>query len=906
MRVAGWLSLLLLLLGGTIRVPAATAQSADPAAQPPAPAAGAPVSTVSAIPAELDQRHQDFLAQVAPLMSDKEREVFLGLQQDYQRDAFIRRFWQARDPYPQTAVNEFQARWEENARTVKERFPDPNDARIEVLLAFGEPADTVVSRCSDVLLPTEVWLYSKGTQGVRGSFAIAFYSPLGASRGRYQLWVPGDGLLPLLSFEARARAGPGFGLRQLAQICSGGGDLVAGALSEAIDWRDVVRAGAALPKPTDEWLRTFQSYSTDLPDGAGTFAAELDLSYPGRQQSRTVVQGLVAVPREAVQPLELGGSRLYAFLVDGEVVRKGELFEHFRYRFTMPEKEALALGAGQIPVVFQRLLRPGAYTLVLKVEDLGGKRFFRAERELDVPVAPTTPTAHTAPAAPAAVAAAPPGAPGAPGAPVSGAAGSRPTPGPRSTGDLLAEANATVAVPSLLAAGPDIRAGGEATVQLVSPGDGLLTGRTRIQAVTTGDAVARVSFELDGKPVLAKSKPPWSIEIALGEQPRLHRVVAVAHDAGGGELARDELLLNAGPHRFAARLVEPQRGRTYKSSLRAHVEVDVPEGETLERVELYLNDTLVATHFQPPFVQPILLPGGQELTYVRAVAYLEGGTTTEDLVVVNAPDLLTEVEVDLVELFTTVVDRKGRPVDGLAQDEFKVIEDGAEQKLRRFEVVRNLPIYVGVLIDTSGSMNEELDEAVQGALQFFQKVVTPKDRAAVFTFSDKPSLAVRFTNDPEVLAGGVASLTAEGNTALHDSVIFALHYFGGIRGKRALILLSDGRDEGSRYGYNDALEYARRAGVTLYTVGINLSSKDGDVRLKLQRLAEETGGRAFFVERALNLDRVYEAVEADLRSQYLLAYESTQSGKDREKYRTVEVKVARLGLEAKTLRGYYP
>jgi Ca-activated chloride channel homolog len=899
MRFAGRLSLLLLLLSGTIRVPAAVAQSADPAAEPPAPASGAPVSTVPAIPAELDQRHQDFLAQVAPLMSDKEREVFLSLQQDYQRDSFIRRFWQARDPYPQTAVNEFQARWEENARTIKERFPDPKDARIEVLLAFGEPADTVVSRCSDVLLPTEVWLYPKGTQGVRGSFAVAFYSPLGASRGRYQSWVPGDGLLPLLAFEARARAGPGFGLRQLAQSCSGGGDLVAGALSEAIDWRDVVRAGAALPKPTDEWLRTFQSYSTDLPDGAGTFAAELDLSYPGRQQSRTVVQGLLAVPREAVQPLELGGSRLYAFLVDGEVVRKGELFEHFRYRFTMPEKEALALGAARIPVVFQRLLRPGAYTLVLKVEDLGGKRFFRAERELDVPVAPT------APAAPAAVAAAPPGAPG---SPETGATDGQPAPAPgsRSTGDLLAEANATVAVPSLLAAGPDIRAGGEATVQLVSPGDGLLTGRTRIQAVTTGDAVARVSFELDGKPVLAKSKPPWSIEIALGDQPRLHRVVAVAHDAAGGELARDELLLNAGPHRFAARLVEPQRGRTYKSSLRAQVEVEVPEGETLERVELYLNDTLVATHFQPPFVQPILLPAGQELTYVRAVAYLEGGTTTEDLVVVNAPDLLTEVEVDLVELFTTVVDRKGRPVDGVTQEEFKVVEDGVEQKLRRFEVVHDLPIYVGVLIDTSGSMNEELDEAVQGALQFFHKVITPKDRAAVFTFSDKPSLAVRFTNDLEVLAGGVASLTAEGNTALHDSVIFALHYFGGIRGRRALILLSDGRDEGSRYGYNDALEYARRAGVTLYTVGINLTGKDGDVRLKLQRLAEETGGRAFFIERALNLDRVYEAVEGDLRSQYLLAYESTQSGKDSEKYRTVEVKVARPGLEAKTLRGYYP
>ena len=91
-------------------------------------------------------------------------------------------------------------------------------------------------------------------------------------------------------------------------------------------------------------------------------------------------------------------------------------------------------------------------------------------------------------------------------------------------------------------------------------------------------------------------------------------------------------------------------------------------------------------------------------------------------------------------------------------------------------------------------------------------MITPKDRAAVFTFSDKPSLAVRFTNDLEVLAGGVASLTAEGNTALlRQRHLFALRYFGGIRGKRALVLLSDGRDEGSRYGYDDALEFARRS-----------------------------------------------------------------------------------------------
>ncbi|HEX2643174.1 MAG TPA: VWA domain-containing protein, partial [Thermoanaerobaculia bacterium] len=126
-----------------------------------------------------------------------------------------------------------------------------------------------------------------------------------------------------------------------------------------------------------------------------------------------------------------------------------------------------------------------------------------------------------------------------------------------------------------------------------------------------------------------------------------------------------------------------------------------------------------------------------------------------------------------------------------------------------------------------------------------------------------------------------------------------------VRGKRAIILLTDGEDSRSKYQYNDALEYARRSGVALYTVGINLPSKMTDAHLKLERLAEETGGRAFFITRASELERIYKIVEDELRSQYLVAYQSSKEGND-GKFRSVDVKVRRPGLEAKTVRGYYP
>ncbi|HEV7518690.1 MAG TPA: VWA domain-containing protein, partial [Thermoanaerobaculia bacterium] len=613
------------------------------------------------------------------------------------------------------------------------------------------------------------------------------------------------------------------------------------------------------------------AYSTDLPEGAAAFPADLAITFPGRYGSRTVVQGLLSVPRDEVKLAKTGDFESYDFVIDGEVLRKEELFEHFRYRFTLPVKEVAAqLKEGRIPLVFQRYLRPGPYTLIVKIEDVGGKRYFRDERELEVPAGPVTPPA-------------PP--------------------------EVTAATAPSAAAPSLTEANASLHAG-DHTIRLVPPPEGLLTGKARVEAVTTGEGIARVTFLLNGKPILSKSHPPYSVELALGEQPKIHSLKALAQGPGGEELAQDEVFLNAGPHRFALRLLEPQPGKTYHQSLRASAEVKVPEGETLERVEFYLNETRIATLYQPPFAQPMVLPPGDKVTYVRAVAYLaDGGNSTEDTVLVNSPVPGEKVQVDLVELYTSVVDRRGRPIQGLAARDFKVFEDGAEQQVRRFDLVKDVPIFAGVLLDTSGSMDASLHEAVDGALRFFNQVITPRDRAAVVTFADKPNLAVKFTNNREVLAGGLANLTADGNTALYDSLVYTLYLFGGIKGKRMVILLSDGKDDKSRYTFPEALEYARRTGVSIYTVGLGLTTKDADTRLKLQRLAEETGGRHFFIEKAAELDSVYKEVEGDLRSQYLLAYESTQGGAvgaGKDKFRTVEVKLGKPGLTAKTLRGYYP
>jgi VWFA-related protein len=606
--------------------------------------------------------------------------------------------------------------------------------------------------------------------------------------------------------------------------------------------------------PKGEWIETFGAYSTDLPQGAATLSGELELLFPGRRQSRTVMQGVLIVPRAEAALVELGDYRSYNFVLNGELLAGDELFDSFRYKFDFPAAEVA--GQEALPMAFQRFLRPGDYRLVVKLEDINGKRFLRLERAVAVPAVDGEP----------------------------------PPPADPDAAALLASANAALTT-------------GDVAIDLIEPRGELLTGMRRIDTVVTGPGIARVSFRLDGRELLVKTRPPWSVELDLGSLPRPRVLAAVAFDAAGAELASDEVLLNASSHRFAVRLAEPRPGGRYDGSLTARAEVAAPEGRAIERVEFFLNDTRVASLYQPPWEQPILLPKGDGIAYVQAVAYLPDGNSTQDLVFVNAPDLVDAMSIEFVELYTTVLDRQARPVLGLAAGDFAVYEDGVPQQVRRFERVADLPIHAAVLLDVSASMEERLPAAREAALGFFQQTLVPKDRAAVVTFNDRPELRVKLTNDLQALAAGLAGLKAERGTALYDSLIFTLHYFNGITGQRTVLVLSDGKDESSRFRFEDALEYARRAGVTVYAIGLDLPS--GPDRRKLGQLAEETGGRSFFIAGVAELPGVYATIEEELRSQYLLAYQSSNTGGG-DAFRLVEVKLARSGLEAKTMRGYYP
>ncbi|HUP24432.1 MAG TPA: VWA domain-containing protein [Thermoanaerobaculia bacterium] len=792
---------------------------------------------------ELASSYVRWLDEVRPLITGAELALFLQLRQDYQRDAFIDQFWRVRDPYPETARNEMRERFEERVHQARTRFRTLEDDRSRILLVHGEPHRVVEIRCTTTRIPAIIWVYGHSDE-VDFGFVLVFLRE-GSGTRPARLWRPATGPIdPAL--RAARHCMNGNLLDEVAQRLSGDG------VGYDIKLDRVLQK----PRPRSlEWVATFHAGSTDLPPRARVFEAEVTVEFLGRYQSRSVLQGSVLVSPEEVTLGDLGGHRSIDLQLVGEVVRDDRLLERFRYKFGFPETRSE--GALALPLVFQRYLRPGDYVLVLRVEDLNGERFFRHESPIHVPQLEEQ-------FVPEAI-------------------------GDSETARIFADAAAAMSR-------------GDTSLRIVPPAEGVRTGFVRLDTVVSG-AIERVEFHLDGQLVLTKTRPPFSVELDLGSFPRLRVVRAVGFDELGQASAEDEIEVNAGSQRFSVRLVEPARGRRYEGSVLARAEVRLPEAALLERVEFFVNETKVATLFQEPFRQPLELPESGALAYVRAVGYLTDGNTAEDHVFVNAPELFEEVEVQYVELFASVHDRSGRPVDDLEAASFRVMEDGVEQRIQRFERVGNLPIHVGIMLDSSASMQGALDTARRAALGFLQSTIQREDRAAIITFNRFPHLSVKLTNDHRLLGGGLAGLSAEGQTALYDSVMFSLYYLTGVSGQRAILLLSDGKDEVSRFSFDETLEYARRAGVTVYTVGLGVA--EGGGRRALQQLAEVTGGQSYFARHVDELGEIYSTIERDLRSQYLLAYQSTNSART-DQFRGVEVEVDIPGARVRSMSGYFP
>jgi VWFA-related protein len=267
---------------------------------------------------------------------------------------------------------------------------------------------------------------------------------------------------------------------------------------------------------------------------------------------------------------------------------------------------------------------------------------------------------------------------------------------------------------------------------------------------------------------------------------------------------------------------------------------------------------------------------------------------------------------DEVNVVFTVTDKKGRRITDLKQKDFQVLDDNKPpQEIRSFQAETNLPLQVGLLIDASNSVRDRFKFEQESAIEFLNQIIHPqKDQAFVVGFDVTPEVTQDFTDNTESLAHGVHELRPGGGTALYDAIYFAcrdklLKTAKGLTVRRAIILLSDGDDNQSHVTREEAIEMAQRSEAIIYAISTNVSGTKGQGDKVLERIADATGGRAFFPFQIRDVANDFAEIQEELRSQYALSYRPADLKHDGH-YRTIEIVANdRKNLRVRSRRGWY-
>ena len=272
---------------------------------------------------------------------------------------------------------------------------------------------------------------------------------------------------------------------------------------------------------------------------------------------------------------------------------------------------------------------------------------------------------------------------------------------------------------------------------------------------------------------------------------------------------------------------------------------------------------------------------------------------------------IIKMNVTRVNLLFTVSDKRGRFITDLTKEDFEILEGKKKQTISDFAAESDLPLRLAIVIDTSNSIRDRFRFQQEAALEFLRSTMRlAKDRAIVVGFDMLPNLAADLTDDMQKLERAVRDMRPGGGTSLFDAIAFASrdklsqdqprHKF-----RRAIVLLSDGEDNNSKYTRDQALEMAHKADVVIYTISTNISRTETDGDKILKYYAQETGGLAFFPFKVEDLAQSFENIANEMRHQYSILYNPEPLRAD-GLYHEVEVKVkARKDMVVRARKGYY-
>ncbi len=440
-------------------------------------------------------------------------------------------------------------------------------------------------------------------------------------------------------------------------------------------------------------------------------------------------------------------------------------------------------------------------------------------------------------------------------------------------------------------------------IRLLPPKRRPARGKVKLNTLISTPIVRRVDFYLDGEKVESDDRSPFSTTVDLGDEVATHVVKAMAYGSGDALIGEHEVRLNPGRDAFQARITRIQE-QLADGTVKVEAEVQVPTGKQLDRVEFFQNDTMVKVHQQPPFSVELPRPESGTQDFVRVVAYLADGTWIDDAQLLTGTGVAERLEVNLVELHVMVTDRQGEPVTDLELDDFTVRFQGSEQEIQRLALAQDVPLVLGLVIDTSESMWPLMPDTKKAGAQFLTASLNEGDSAFLVDFDTQPRLAHGITDEIVDLLRTFNSLTADGFTALYDATIFSMLQFEDARGRKALVLLTDGDDYKSKYGPRRCVQYGKRLGVPVYVISLaGIQNRRRNARRpELEGLAEATGGQVFYINEMPELSEAYAHIDRELRSQYVLTF-STDRLLAEEELDAVAVEVDRKSVKVRAIVG---
>ncbi len=442
--------------------------------------------------------------------------------------------------------------------------------------------------------------------------------------------------------------------------------------------------------------QTTPDQQTQLSTEGGSFPLGVTAEYLGMAGLKTVVRVRLRAPELSMAAAKRGLTSFSGEL-RGSIVRKDQVADSFRY----PVSGEVSTHS-TFTYAFLRALEPGSYTLQLALAAPGGRVVGEASIDLSVPEVGNPFSPDLAP----------------------GEMGTMPS------------AEAVVIADEAGGAKPVDGAGGGTKLKILPPSREAPIGLLRLDA-SIEPPITKVEFWLEEKLLVSRTKPPYSVEIDLGDVPRRQTVRAVGYDSNGKLIDEDAWSINQGSARLAVKVLPEPNAESGK--VRVKVAVQSIAGGVPKSVELFLDEKKLKTWLTPEGPYELVLPFTEYSrgNYLRATALGMDGQEANDIRFLKGPNTTVEsVRVDVVQLHISALDKTNHFVRGLAEGDFAIQEDGRPQKITGFEIAEKLPLTIGLVVDGSGSMEKSMPFVHEASAELFKGLIREKDKGFVIEFRE--------------------------------------------------------------------------------------------------------------------------------------------------------------------------